>query len=129
MTATVDIITEKKVNILAIPISAVVIKSDTTNVKKDVMKELEEKEKEQKTGVAEKKFECVYVKVGDKAVLRVIDTGIQDDTNIEVTKGLKKGDEVITGPYQLVTKDLNPNDKVKTKGAAPAAKPKYRNGD
>jgi HlyD family secretion protein len=124
MTATVDIITEKKVNILAIPISAVVIKSDTTNVKKDVMKELEEKEKEQKTGVAEKKFECVYVKVGDKAVLRVIDTGIQDDTNIEVTKGLKKGDEVITGPYQLVTKDLNPNDKVKTKGAAPAAKPK-----
>jgi HlyD family secretion protein len=36
------------------------------------------------------------VKVGDKAKIRVIKTGIQDDTNIEV-KTLKKGDVVITG--------------------------------
>ncbi|AWH83958.1 efflux RND transporter periplasmic adaptor subunit [Flavobacterium album] len=115
MTATVDIITERKENILAVPISSVVVKSDTTAVKKDVVKELEEKEKEQKTGVVEKKYECVYVKVGDKAVLRPITTGIQDDTNIEILSGLKKGDEVITGPYATVTKDLNPNDKVKTK--------------
>lgn len=115
MTATVDIITESKANILAVPISAVVVKSDTTAVKKDIIKELEEKEKEVKTGVTEKKHECVFVKSGDKAVLRVITTGIQDDTNIEVIKGLKKGDEVITGPYNLVSKELNPNDKVKTK--------------
>jgi HlyD family secretion protein len=116
MTATVDIITEKKVNIIAVPISAVVVKADTTAVKKDVVKELEEKEKEQKTGVAEKKYECVFVRSGGKAVLRPIVTGIQDDTNIEVTSGLKKGDEVIIGPYTLVTKELNPNDKVKVKG-------------
>jgi HlyD family secretion protein len=37
------------------------------------------------------------VKVGDKAKIRVIKTGIQDDTNIEVKTGLKKGDVVITG--------------------------------
>lgn len=115
MTATVDIITEKKVNILAVPISAVVVKSDTTSVKKDVIKELEEKEKERETGVTQEKFECVFVKVGDKAVLRPITTGIQDDTNIEVVKGLKKGDEVITGPYNVVSKELNPDDKVRTK--------------
>ncbi|MGQ2982813.1 efflux RND transporter periplasmic adaptor subunit [Flavobacterium sp.] len=115
MTATVDIITESKENILSVPISSVVVKADTTSTKKDVVKELEQKEKEQKTGVVEKKYECVFVKVGDKAVLRPITTGIQDDTNIEIIKGLKKGDEVITGPYALVTKDLNPDDKVKTK--------------
>ena len=115
MTATVDIITERKENVVAVPISAVVIKSDTTSVKRDVVKELEEKEKEKKTGVVEKKYECVFVKVGDKAVLRPIVTGIQDDTNIEILSGLKKGDEVITGPYALVTKELNPEDKVKTK--------------
>ncbi|WP_294818415.1 efflux RND transporter periplasmic adaptor subunit [uncultured Flavobacterium sp.] len=115
MTATVDIITEKKENVIAVPISAVVVKSDTTATKKDVVKELEEKEKEQKTGIVEKKYECVFVKAGDKAVLRPITTGIQDDTNIEITGGLKKGDEVITGPYALVTKELNPNDKVKTR--------------
>ncbi len=114
MTATVDIITERKENVVAVPISAVVVKSDTTSVKRDVVKELEEKEKEKKTGVVEKKYECVFVKVGDKAVLRPITTGIQDDTNIEIISGLKKGDEVITGPYAMVTKELNPDDKVKS---------------
>lgn len=114
MTATVDIITERKQNILAVPISSVVVKADTTSAKRDVVKELEAKEKEKKTGASDKKFECVFVKVGDKAVLRAITTGIQDDTNIEIISGLKKGDEVITGPYTTVSKDLNPDDKVKT---------------
>ncbi|WP_159800988.1 efflux RND transporter periplasmic adaptor subunit [Flavobacterium sp. MK4S-17] len=115
MTATVDIITERKENILAVPISAVVVKSDTTSVKRDVVKELEQKEKEQKTGVTDKRFECVFVKEGNKAVLKPITTGIQDDTNIEVVKGLKKGDVVITGPYTTVTRELNPDDIVKVK--------------
>jgi HlyD family secretion protein len=90
MTATVDIITERRDNVIAVPISAVVVKSDTTATKKDVLKELEEKEKEKKTGQTEKKYECVFVMEGGKAVLRPITTGIQDDTNIEITKGLKK---------------------------------------
>jgi HlyD family secretion protein len=115
MTATVDIITENKTNVLAVPISAVVVKADTTAAKKDVLKELEEKEKELKEGSTTKKYECVFIKSGDKAILRPITTGIQDDTNIEVVKGLKKGEEVITGPYNLVSKELNPNDKVRTK--------------
>ena len=115
MTATVDIITERKENILAVPISAVVVKSDTTSTKKDVLKELEEKEKEMETGVVQEKFECVFVKEEGKAVLRPVTTGIQDDTNIEITQGLKKGEEVITGPYNVVSKELNPNDKVRVK--------------
>ncbi|MBY8962801.1 efflux RND transporter periplasmic adaptor subunit [Flavobacterium sp. D11R37] len=116
MTATVDIITERKEDILAVPISAVVVKSDTTGVKKDVVAELEEKENEMKGESTDKKYECVYVKQGDKAILRPITTGIQDDTNIEVKKGLKNGDVVITGPYTTVTKELNSNDKVRVKG-------------
>lgn len=122
MTATVDIITENKTNILAVPISSVVVKADTTAVKRDVVAELEEKEKEVKEGAVTKKYECVFVKSGDKAILRPITTGIQDDTNIEVIKGLKKGDEVIVGPYNLVSKELNPNDKIKTKPKDTAVK-------
>ncbi|MBP8157170.1 MAG: efflux RND transporter periplasmic adaptor subunit, partial [Flavobacterium sp.] len=61
---------------------------------------------------SDKKFECVFVKDGNKAKLKVIKTGIQDDTNIEVVSGLKKGDVVIVGPYTTVTKDLKPGDKV-----------------
>ena len=37
MTATVDIITKRKENIMAVPISAVVVKDDTTSVKKDTI--------------------------------------------------------------------------------------------
>lgn len=109
MTATVDIITKTKTNILAVPISSVVVKSDTTAVKGYKVEDEDEKKTAPKS---EKKLECVFVKVGDKAKIRVIKTGIQDDTNIEVMTGLKKGDVVITGPYSTVSKDLNSGDKI-----------------
>jgi HlyD family secretion protein len=59
------------------------------------------------------------VKVGDKAKIRVIKTGIQDDANIEVKTGLKKGDVVITGPYTTVAKELNSGDMVYEKADKP----------
>ena len=114
MTATVDIITETKTNVLSVPISSVVVKSDTTAVKEI---KVEDPNEEQKGAApkSDKKFECVFVKVGDKAKIRIVKTGIQDDTNIEVLTGLKKGDVVITGPYTTVSKDLNSGDRVTLK--------------
>jgi len=110
MTATVDIITERKEKVIGVPISAVVIKSDTTATKSY---EIEDESEDKKVAAKnDKKFECVFVKVGNKAKIRIVKTGIQDDTNIEVTSGLKKGDVVIVGPYTTVTKDLNSGDKV-----------------
>jgi HlyD family secretion protein len=110
MTATVDIITTRKENIIGVPISSVVIKSDTTATKK--VEGVEEEGAKVKAKV-DKKLECVFVKVGDKAKIRIVKTGIQDDTNIEIVSGLQKGDQVITGPYVTVSKDLNSGDKVK----------------
>ena len=109
MTATVDIITKRKVNVIGIPISSVVIKSDTTATPKIEVSDSGDKVKSK----SDKKLECVFVKVGDKAKIKIVKTGIQDDTNIEILSGLKKGDEVITGPYVTVSKDLNSGDKVK----------------
>lgn len=117
MTATVDIITTRKENIIAVPISAVVVKADTTAVKTDIVKEIEDEEKEKETGKSSKKYECVFIVQNGKAVLKPVKTGIQDDTNIEITSGLKKGDKVVTGPYTMVSKELNPNDAVKEKAA------------
>jgi HlyD family secretion protein len=123
MTATVDIITKRREKVIGVPISAVVIKEDTTSVKKDIVAELEKEEKEKKgTYKPNQKFECVFVKVGDKAKLRVVKTGIQDDTNIEIISGLKKGEEIITGPYTMVSKDLVSNDKVKTEDKSSSKK-------
>ncbi|MBX9807524.1 MAG: efflux RND transporter periplasmic adaptor subunit [Flavobacteriaceae bacterium] len=110
MTATVDIVTKTRANVLAVPISSVVVKSDTTAVKGF---KVEDDAADKKVAPkSEKKLECVFVKVGNKAKIRIIKTGIQDDTNIEVLTGLKKGDVVITGPYSTVSKDLNSGDKV-----------------
>ena len=123
MTATVDIITKRREKVIGVPISAVVIKEDTTSVKKDIVEELEKEEKQKKgTYKPNQKFECVFVKVGDKAKLRVVKTGIQDDTNIEIISGLKKGEEIITGPYTMVSKDLVSNDKVKTEDKSSSKK-------
>ncbi|HRN97981.1 MAG TPA: efflux RND transporter periplasmic adaptor subunit [Flavobacterium sp.] len=113
MTATVDIITRRKEKALGVPISSIVVKTDTTAAKKRVVaKDSEEAKIKAKT---EQKFECVFVKSGDKAKLRVVTTGIQDDTNIEITSGLKKGDVIIVGPYNTVTKELKPGDQVTVK--------------
>jgi len=101
MTATVDIITKRKENIVVVPISAIVVKSDT----------IESKD----SSIAEKKMECVFVKDGDRARIRVVKTGIQDATNIEIVSGLKKNEEIISGPYTTVTKDLNSGDLIAVK--------------
>jgi HlyD family secretion protein len=45
----------------------------------------------------------------------VIKTGIQDDTNIEIISGLEENEEVITGPYNTVTKTLKNGDSVELK--------------
>ena len=111
MTATVDIITTSKPNVLSVPISAVVIKSDTL-----ASKPLDAKPDDEGSMPAapksDKKLECVFVKNKDKAQIRIVKTGIQDDASIEIVSGLKKGDVIITGPYTLVSKELNSGDEV-----------------
>lgn len=111
MTATVDIITDKRNKILGVPISSVVIKTDTSCTKSYAKKE------DKVEGQEKKKFECVFVKVGDQAKLRVIETGIQDETNIEVISGLDEDEEIITGPYTMVSRTLDNCDKVTAKKA------------
>ena len=116
MTATVDIITERKEKVVGVPISSIVVKTDTAAVKKFSVDDpdAQESKVQQKNT---KKLECVFLKVGEKAKIRIIKTGIQDDTNIEVTEGLKPGDVVIVGPYNTVSKELNSGDKVKIAAA------------
>ncbi len=104
MTATVDIITEKKKGVIGVPISAVVIKTDTSSTQNSTVKKMDSS--------SDEKFECVFVKEGEFARLRVIKTGIQDDSNIEIKSGLTGNETVITGPYNLVTKTLKNGDKV-----------------
>lgn len=115
MTATVDILTNQRKNAVAVPISAIVIKTDTTSGKKAYKKPSDtENQANSKTPKIEddQKFECVFVVNNGEAKLRVVKTGIQDDSKIEILSGLKEGDQIITGPYNVVSKTLNSGDKV-----------------
>ena len=105
MTATVDIITNRRKNIIGVPISAIVIKTDTSASSKP-------SRSSDATTLSDEKYECVFVKEGETAKLKVVKTGIQDESNIEVLSGLNEGDVVITGPYKTVTKTLKAGDQV-----------------
>ena len=113
MTATVDVITNKRDKTVAVPISSIVIKTDTSSTNMPMANKMPDSKPD--TVESEEKFECVFVKSGDEAKLRVVETGIQDDTNIEIVSGLEEGDEIITGPYSVVSKTLKSGDKIQVK--------------
>jgi HlyD family secretion protein len=115
MTATVDIITNKSNNSIAVPISAIVIKTESQMSKKTG--ESEVVSFDDMTSAEEEKFECVFVYDNGVAKLEKIVTGIQDNTNIEIISGLAEGVEIITGPYNAVSKTLKPGDKIERRGS------------
>jgi HlyD family secretion protein len=97
MTASVDIITQKKDNVLAVPLAAVTTREDSTA----------------KNPEGTKAKELVFIIENNRAKQTEIKTGISDFDNIEVLEGLKEGQEIISGPYFVVSKQLKDNDAVK----------------
>jgi HlyD family secretion protein len=109
MSATVDIQTSKAFNVISVPVQAVTTREDTTSYGVKEQKEKKEsvtvdnsktKEKEAKV------VEYVFIIKNDIALLTPVITGIQDNNYIEIKKGLNAQDEIITGPYKVVSKTL-----------------------
>lgn len=113
MSATVEIETETAYGILTVPIQAVTTRADTTGRRKSSREKREEEQTKDK-GIRDKEEikEYVFLYEDDKAVLREVTTGIQDNTFIEITTGLDAGDEIITAPYRAVSKTLKNKDDV-----------------
>jgi len=74
-----------------------------------------EKRKKHKKGTQLLKKTKEYVFLYEKGVAKLqrVKTGIQNNMYIEITKGVKEGQEVITAPYRLVSKTLKNGEKVK----------------
>ncbi|GJM61089.1 efflux RND transporter periplasmic adaptor subunit [Persicobacter diffluens] len=104
MTASVEIITSVKENIVIAPLAAV-----TTRSAKDT---IEASSGSKKNTEVE---EVVFVMREGKAVKVKVKTGISDFDYIEILEGLEEGDEVISGPYQLVARRLNDGQAVRLK--------------
>ncbi len=113
MSASVEIQTETALNAIAIPIESVTVRNikDLDTAKRDA------KEDDDFTvSVAESKkdeVEVVFCNIDNQASIRKITTGIQDDKYIVVKDGLKKDQEIITGPYLTISKTLKHGDKIK----------------
>ncbi len=107
MSATVDILTETRNGVISVPISAV-----TTRIKKEdgsteeVKDETENDSEETETLEREEKQEVVFVLNGDRVKKVQVETGIQDNASIEILKGVKAGDEVVTAPYNAINRTL-----------------------
>jgi len=112
MTASLDILTDRKQGVLAVPIQAVTTRADTSDVP-------EYKRKKETDVDDDEIFEIVFVNNGGEAELRVVETGIQDDENIVILSGLQEGEEIITGPWSAVSKTLRPNSKIRAKEDQP----------
>ncbi|MFC5270263.1 efflux RND transporter periplasmic adaptor subunit [Adhaeribacter terreus] len=124
MTASVDIITDQKRNILTVPLAAVTTRTADFLTGKE---KKEERRKDKNEADDEKKpkeelLEIVFLHENGKAVAKKVKTGISDFDNIEILEGLKEGQEVISGPFRAVSKTLKNNDNVVVKDAETIAK-------
>ena len=96
MTASVEIESDRKDSILVAPIRAV----STRQVKDSI-------------DGSTRTREVVFVLQDGKALQKEVETGIQDDENIEILHGIEPGETLITGPYSLVSKTLHDGQSVK----------------
>jgi HlyD family secretion protein len=126
LSSTAKIKTAEKKGVIAIPIQALAVRT---------RKDLEEAAKNAKgqgtSGVTlaapppstsgdpqKDEIQGVFVVNGKKAIFRAVETGITGVTDIEITKGLQLGDEIVVGSYKAL-RTLKPEASVKVDNSAP----------
>lgn len=113
MSCDADIETETKANVLAVPIQSVTARlADSKKVSEGNAAANEGEEQKPKNEKNNKPKEVVFVVNEGKAKMVEVKTGISDDTYIEIVEGLKGDEEIITGPYRAISKDLEDGSKL-----------------
>jgi len=93
MSATVDIQTETRSDIITVPIQSVTTRTDTTKVVQAST------DKDIRT--------LVFITDGERALAKDVKTGIQDNSYIEILSGISEGDRVISAPFSAISKKLS----------------------
>jgi len=130
MSATADIETATVQNVIAVPIQSVTVRStdsdlspeelerqrvndakrDKDDNRADVTNETLDKQRER--AQRSKLERVVFIKNGESVKMQNVETGIADDTFIEIKSGLKAGDEVVSGSYTAISRKLKDGMKV-----------------
>ena len=106
MTASVDIITDRKNNVLSVPLAAVTTRADSTQTPAAPAKEDNAPDNASKPAPRPEVQEVVFVVRNGKAVMTPVKTGINSTERFEIVSGLKAGETVVSGPYRAVAKTL-----------------------
>lgn len=95
MSASVEILTKKAPNVLSVPVNAVTTRDypDSIRKKMDNLDDI-------------RQVVFVYESASKKVVLRDVKTGLQDNQYIQITAGLKSGEQVVTAPYGAIARTL-----------------------
>ncbi len=126
MTASVDVETQTVANAIAVPIQAVTVRDfskvksnskDSASTKKDIAAN------DTKTTADTSSSDLLIPKEDLRKVVFVVDngkarrvqvkTGISDETHLQIIEGVKPGDDVIVGPYRVLSRELSDGDAVK----------------
>ena len=119
MSATVDVETQTVANVVAIPVQSVTVRAAGGKTSEQLQQE-KAKESKERSGndleVASERQEArktrdqllrvVFVKHGTKVSMVTVETGIADNTHIEIKSGVKAGDEVVSGSYAAISRML-----------------------
>lgn len=103
MTASADVMTRSNERALSVPLQSVAVRTvDQLTLKGEKRADAEKRFRADRDGFVEVVFRIEQ----GKAVAQQVETGIQSDDRIEILAGLEEGDEVVTGSYRAISKDL-----------------------
>jgi HlyD family secretion protein len=118
LSATAKITTATRGSALTIPIQALTIRRQSDLVPKDEKGAVQAAAPAKDPSKDKEEIQGVFILRNHKAEFVPVDTGIAGTTDIEVMKGLKEGDEIVTGSYKVL-RTLRPGSSVKVDNAAP----------
>jgi HlyD family secretion protein len=122
MTASLEILTDRRDGVLSVPLSAVASRSvkeedDQKSRPKSAVAEDEKTEQERRREESSgSKAEVVFVYKDGKVEMRKVKTGIADFEQVEIRQGLKEGEQIVSGPFTAITKTLQSGDEVRLRG-------------
>ncbi|WP_103663660.1 efflux RND transporter periplasmic adaptor subunit [Gracilimonas amylolytica] len=118
MSATVDIETQTAVNVVSVPIQSVTVRdfaldSDSTETNSDEAEMIMASDQDNDMMIEQEDIRKVVFVVEDgKAVRKEVETGISDNTHIQILAGVNTGEEIVTGSYRMLSNQLQNGDKV-----------------
>ncbi len=122
MSATVDVFTETVTDVVAVPIQAVTVRdfnkvstgdsADSTDVEEKRDDAAESDAKAPVIAQEEDIRKVVFIVENGKARMIEVETGISDDSYVEIRSGLSGGELVVIGPFRAVSRTLEPGDEV-----------------